>query len=56
MEKLGWITDSTIYCEFGAGRARLTTYLIDVTTKHSNSHFILIDRDHTRNKVYLHVI
>jgi len=51
MEEDGLLTDGNLYVEFGAGRARLTTYLMEAISNQPNSHFILVDRDHARNKV-----
>ena len=47
----GWMQDGTVYVEFGAGRARLSTYLIELAGDQNDSVFILVDRYHARNKV-----
>lgn len=52
MQRCGWLTDGTAYIEFGAGRARLTSYLLESIGTHSNSSVLLVDRDATRNKVF----
>jgi len=51
MEKAGWLVDGTDYIEFGAGRARLSSYLLECIGSQSKSNVLLIDRDTTRNKV-----
>ena len=52
LAKAGWSdAEGTIYIEFGAGRARLTTYLLDIISTHSKSKVLLVDRDASRHKV-----
>ena len=52
LAKSGWLdSDGTIYIEFGAGRARLTTYLLNIISTHSKSKVLLVDRDASRHKV-----
>ncbi|XP_067929861.1 tRNA:m(4)X modification enzyme TRM13 homolog isoform X2 [Watersipora subatra] len=50
MERAGWLTDGTTFIEFGAGRARLTSYLLGTISNQRNSSVLLIDRGTTRNK------
>ena len=50
--KSGWLdVDGTIYAEFGAGAARLTSYLLGIISTHSKSKVLLVDRDAPRHKV-----
>ena len=51
MAKSGWLTDGTSYVEFGAGRARLTSYLLECISTQSKSKVLLVDRGTTRHKV-----
>lgn len=51
LQKAGWLTDGTAYIEFGAGRARLTAYLLQSIPTQAKSSVLLVDRDTTRIKV-----